>query len=134
MTAETAPAEWERKKGIALLLAAAVLLAGAVWLAFRPPPLPETVLTPEAVATCRTMLANAAEIDIVLARPAPNRIVVDERRWASLPPGTRASLLRAVSCDLWQTALPPGQAEVVAQGRRSGRRLGMLTSVGIPAS
>ena len=133
MTEGTVPAEPANRKPIALLLAAAVLLVAALWLAFRPPPLPETVLTPEAVAVCRTMLANAAEIDIVLARPEPNRIVVDERRWASLPPGTRASLLRAVSCDLWQTALPPGQAEVVAQGRRTGARLGVLTSAGMPA-
>jgi len=134
MTAETVPTDRARKQGIALLLVLAVLLAGAVWFALRPPPLPENQLEPDAVAVCRTMLANSAKIGIVDARPAPNRIVVDERRWASLPPGTRARLLGAVACDLWQTALPSGASEVVAQGRRTGARLGVLTSAGMSAS
>jgi hypothetical protein len=132
MTSQAAPAEREKRIVIALLLAVAALLAGALWWTLRPQPLPETTLTPEDVAQCRAMLANAAGIDIVHARPAPNLIVVDERRWASLPPGVRARLLRAVACDLWQTALPPGPVKVVAQGRRSGRRLEVLTSAGIP--
>jgi hypothetical protein len=122
MTAETEPADREKRIAIAVMLAAAALLAGALWWAWRPEPPPEIALTPEDVVTCRTMLANASEIDIVHARPAPNRIVVEERRWASLPPGVRARLLRAVACDLWQAALPPGPAEVVAEGQRSGRR------------
>jgi hypothetical protein len=89
-------------------------------------------LSDEAVAKCRELLALGEANGIIRARPKPTRIDVEDALWAQLPADVKDRTLQAVSCDVWQTAMPPSAGDpVVAYGYRSGKRVQMLTGVGM---
>jgi hypothetical protein len=115
-----------------LVLVGVFLLALIGW-SLRPQAPPDWLepLSPESVERCRTLLASVTDSGIIRGRPAPNRIDVDEARWGSLPDRVKDRILRAVTCDLWQTAMPAGSNRVVAYGAASGKPLRALTSTAI---
>lgn len=88
-------------------------------------------LSADAVVQCRKVLAIGKETGVIMQRPAPNRINVDETKWAALPADVKDNTLQAVACDIWETAMPAEMDYVVAYGYHSGKRLQMLTSVGM---
>lgn len=88
-------------------------------------------LPEEAVAKCRKLLATGEQVGVIKSRPAPNRINVDDALWAQLDAETKDRTMQAVACDVWQTSMPPSSDHVVAYGHRSGKRVQMLTSVGM---
>lgn len=88
-------------------------------------------LPPEKVTQCRELIATGERIGLIKARPERNRINVDDAMWAQLPADVKDQTLAAVSCDVWQTALPSAFDYVVAYGYRSGKRVQMLTSEGM---
>lgn len=89
-------------------------------------------LSEAAVAECRDFLAKAVKSGLIVERPAPHRLNVEERLWAQLYARERDLTLQAVSCDLWQTSMSPGFDQfVVVYGAHSGKRIAMLTSVGM---
>lgn len=92
---------------------------------------PVSTLSDEAVKQCRDLIALAERNGIIKARPSPNRINVEDTAWAMLDAETKDRTMQAVSCDLWQSAMPPEWEHVVAYGHRSGKRIQMLTSVGM---
>lgn len=92
---------------------------------------PPVRLSEQTVSQCRELISLAERQGLIRARPASNRINVEDRKWAATDAATKDRLLQAVACDVWQTAMPPGMEHVVAYGHRSGRRLQMLTSVGM---
>lgn len=83
------------------------------------------------VAKCREMLAIGEKGGIIKRRPRPYRIDVEDALWAQLDADTKDRTLQAVSCDVWQTAMPGPDDHVVAYGYRSGKRLQMLSSPGM---
>lgn len=93
-------------------------------------PTPE-ILPETTVAKCREMLATGKRTGIIRARPEPNRIDVEDGLWAQLDSATKDRTLQAVACAVWKTAMPGPADYVVAYGYRSGKRLQMLTSVGM---
>jgi hypothetical protein len=88
-------------------------------------------LAPAVVAQCRDALQKAQAAEIIKGRPQPNRINVEDRVWQAIDAETKDRMLQSVACDLWQTSMPPEGERVVAYGHRSGKRLQMLTSVGM---
>jgi hypothetical protein len=140
---------WWRRQGCVFqgLIAAGLLSGGYMIVASAENPAaltpsqPEAVqmpaLLPEsAVKQCREYLALAKKDGLIIARPSPNRIDVDELRWAGMLAREKDITLQAVSCDLWQTAMPPPTADglgerVVVYAAHSGKRLQMLTMVGM---
>lgn len=98
----------------------------------RPEATPAPVLLSQSQRTqCRDLLALGEKNGIILGRPSPNRINVDDVAWQQLDAETKDRTLQAVSCDLWGTWLPADADHVVAYGNRSGKRIQMLTSVGM---
>ncbi len=81
---------------------------------------------------CAKAVAGAQASGIVLARPADNRVNVDDRVWAAMTADDKTALLALVACETFGRR--PGDLtidqHVVAYGHRSGERLAMLTSVG----
>lgn len=89
------------------------------------------MLDAAAVRECRAYLKQAVAEGLIRQRPAPARINVDERLWAEMPARVKDLTLQAVACDLWQSSMPPEWEHVAAYGWRSGKRVQMLTSVGV---
>jgi hypothetical protein len=90
------------------------------------------ILDDEAVKQCGSYLSLATRNGLIRGRPSPNRINVDERLWAELPASAKDTTMQAVSCELWRSSMPPTVGNyVVAYGWRTGKRLQMLTSVGM---
>ncbi len=90
------------------------------------------ILDDEAVKQCGSYLSLATRNGLIRSRPSPNRINVDERLWAELPASAKDTTMQAVSCELWRSSMPPTVGDyVVAYGWRTGKRLQMLTSVGM---
>lgn len=94
-------------------------------------PAAQTTLSADAGSQCRDLLQKASSAGVIRERPAPNRINVDEVLWTALSARQKDVTLQAVSCDLWQTAMPSELNHVVAYGYRSGKRIQILTSVGM---
>lgn len=100
-------------------------------------PTPSAIPTPApldeaAVEKCRDLLKLAEKSGVVRERPSPNRINVDEKLWAQLSAREKDLTLQAMSCDLWGTAMPPDDTKyVVVYGYHTGKRVQMLTSVGM---
>lgn len=131
----TTPAD--RSPGIGCLVIAAMMIlavllnsndsqVGAGGIGAENPPLSD-----EAVKSCRELLAKATSEKVIRHRPQPYRINVDEIRWAALDAYTKDRIMQAVACDVWGRSMPPPSEYVVAYGYHSGRRLWMLTSVGM---
>lgn len=95
------------------------------------PVLAPQLLPADVVGQCRDLLNMAERIGVIRERPKPTRINVDERKWAELDAATKDRTLQAVACDVWQQNMPPADEMVVAYGWRSGRRVQMLTEVGM---
>lgn len=89
------------------------------------------ILAQSVVEDCRSLIAQAMRDGVIVSRPSPNRINVNDRLWASLDAQTKDRTMQAVACDLWQRDMPPDFEHVVAYGNQSGRRVQMLTSVGM---
>jgi Uncharacterised protein family UPF0547 len=136
------PAQQGISKGKAAIALGALL--GVAWCAAEPdsPSTADTstgaaestsaqTLSADVVAKCRDLLALSEGSGVIRARPAPNRINVEDSTWAALDAETKDRMMQAVACDLWQTSMPPEAEHVVAYGHRSGERLQMLTSVGM---
>ena len=95
------------------------------------PVLAPQLLSSGVVSQCRDLLAMAERIGVIRERPQPTRINVDERKWAELDAATKDRTLQAMACDVWQQNMPPSGEFVVAYGWRSGKRVQMLTEVGM---
>ena len=80
---------------------------------------------------CRQSLATAASTGVVLARPTPHRLNVDEAKWALADAESKRVMVQAVACDLWGSKMPPAGEYVVIYGQHSGQRLAQLTEVGL---
>ena len=90
------------------------------------------LLDDAAVKQCGNLLTSAKRNGLIRERPSPNRINVDERLWSELPASVKDTTLQAVSCELWRSSVPPTVGNyVVAYGWRTGKRVQMLTSVGM---
>lgn len=83
------------------------------------------------VAKCSDLLALAAKEGLIKARPETNRINVEDRMWVALDAATKDRMLQAVACETWRSAMPPAGEHVVAYGHRSGKRVQMLTEMGM---
>lgn len=88
-------------------------------------------LGPEQVARCRAALTAGTKSGVIRARPSPNRINVEDRLWAEMDAHTKELILQAVACDAWGMAAPPQGQFVVSYGYRSGKRIEMLSELGI---
>ena len=92
----------------------------------------EERLSAEAVAQCRDYLAVAQRAGVVAARPDPQRLDVDEARWAAITAREKDLMLQAVACDVWGTAMPPGELDVVSvHGLHTGKQIQALTAYGM---
>lgn len=89
------------------------------------------MLAPATVEKCRAMIATGIKGGIIRDRPSANRIDVDEAIWARMEAKLKDATLTAVSCDLWQRRVPPSGQHVVAYGVHTGKRIQMLTEVGM---
>jgi hypothetical protein len=79
---------------------------------------------------CEALVKKAGEERLVRRRPSPNRIDVDERMWAELPPQSKSILVLAVRCAAQRGS--PGEFPYgVVYGFRSGRRLALANSAGV---
>ena len=79
------------------------------------------------VKACEALMAQAQGNDLVVGRPASDRIVVDERLWVDLPMQSRRILASTVRC----TAKPEGGAYGTVYGLRTGRRLALAHEAGV---
>ena len=80
---------------------------------------------------CRDYLDLARREGLIRGRPSPDRLDVDERIWTQLSYREKDITLQAVSCDLWGTDMPGEGNHVAAYGWHSGKRLQMLTALGM---
>lgn len=133
----------QRKSGLGdvgkavLVLAAIALGIGllqAAGIGEAPPaPPPPALLSAAERAECNAALAKAEAAQLIRQRPTATRINVDDGQWAQLPADLKEKILAAVSCAAlgrWQP-LDISEGPVVAYGWRSGKRVAMLTSVGV---
>lgn len=122
-----------RTIGIVAAIAVVLLVLSQCGEDAEAPPASAPKLSASAVASCREAIKSAEDAGLIKGRPQPTRIDVEDRKWAALPAETKDRLMQAVSCDVWQTAMPPdeGLHYVVAYGFRSGKRVQMLTSEGM---
>lgn len=103
-----------------------------VWCSNQPSSLPgtEQVATVTDPKPCNDLIEQAQREGLVRERPAPNRINVDDRRWADFPASSKRGLAMAVRCSAYGGA--PAELDYgVVYGYRSGKRLAMATSVGV---
>lgn len=79
---------------------------------------------------CARLIKVGQASGVILGRPDGRRIDVDEMMWTALSADAKRGMLAALRCDAYQ-----GQAgaldEAVAYGYHSGKRLAMITSVGV---
>ena len=94
-------------------------------------PIAEPKLDDAAVAKCGALIAKGLKSGIIRERRQPTRIDVDDGLWAALDARTKDVVLRAVACEVWRQYTPPENEFVVSYGWRSGKRIEMLTSVGV---
>lgn len=80
---------------------------------------------------CREAIGLAERRGLIMSRPQGDRLDVDERVWAELPAESKRLLMQAVACDVWGHAMPPNLESVAVYGYRSGKRLALLTAVGL---
>lgn len=95
---------------------------------------PAPLLSAEIRSECKLEIGKATLRGIVKSRPAPNRVNVEEFRWRALPATDKEALLALVACDSYGKKpgeLTPLSDYIVAYGHRSGKRLAMLTSIGM---
>lgn len=90
-----------------------------------------TRLDASVVVQCEALITQGLQSGIIRSRPKMDRLNMDDQKWAMMPAETKSVLMRAVSCSVYGTNLPPGFESVVAYGHRSGKRLAMLTSAGL---
>lgn len=83
------------------------------------------------IAECSALLEKGKEAGLIKARPSANRINVEDALWRSMPADSKNGMLAALACDAFNATTLSTEQHVVAYGHRSGRRLAMLTSVGV---
>jgi hypothetical protein len=88
------------------------------------------------IALCRRIIDEATKMGVVRDKPSPNRINVEDARWAMLPADDKRSLLAAVGCAAfklrqadWEN-VSNADGYTVAYGYRSGKRVAMATATG----
>lgn len=92
---------------------------------------PPQLLDEAVVAQCRDLLETGRRAGVIREEPSPQRINVDDRLWSAMPASEKDVLLQAVSCVRWRSSMPPAGEQVAAYGWRSGKRVQMLTEVGM---
>lgn len=84
-------------------------------------------------AECRDTVRQLERAGLIKGRPRAGRIDVDDRLWAEMPAQMKSRALQAVSCDVQGRFIPAGfdDEAIAAYGWRSGKRLALLTQVGV---
>lgn len=115
-----------------------IILIGVVLILFvgergtkpgKPESAVRTSLSPERIAECTSILQRSERAGLIRNRPNTIRIDVDDFLWESLPADAKRGILLALACEAFGRPMEESD-HVVAYGYRSGRRVGMLTSVG----
>ena len=91
-------------------------------------------LTAEQQRGCTDEIGRKMLSGLVRGRPSPNRVDVDEVRWARIPAGEKEALLTLLACSAYGRSvadLDVSEPPLVAYGFRSGKRLAMMTVVGV---
>jgi phage FluMu protein Com len=129
--------ESQRRESHAKLWRAApifVVVLALIWMCSSPNP--STRTSSDAVASvdpkpCDDLLAKAERSGLIKERPSPERINVEDGRWADFPASSKRGLMLALRCSLLRGQPGSEMDYVVAYGYRSGRRVAMATSVGV---
>lgn len=85
-------------------------------------------------ANCQKVIDGAQETGLVKEKPSLNRLNVDDLMWAALPAGEKTALAEMLFCTTYDgKSFAQGAAMdyVVIYGYRSGKKLAMLSSVGM---
>lgn len=122
------------KKSINAIVIAAVIIVILVVLertfTSRVAPATAAAYTRQQIRYCDTLINEAKTNRIIRSQPSIERINVDDVTWAALPADAKAGLMKALGCSAFGAPLN-SLDHVVAYGYRSGKRVAMLTSVGV---
>jgi hypothetical protein len=85
----------------------------------------------ERVAQCHKLLSDGSAAGLIRAQPSWNRIEVDETIWAALPAGSKKGFAMAIPCAGLGRAAVMADPTPVVYGYRSGKRLALVSPVGV---
>jgi hypothetical protein len=80
---------------------------------------------------CTRFIARAVEGGLVMRRPKPDKLEVEDEVWAAAPAEVKRMLAQAVACEIWGQSMPPDLESVVIYGYRSGKRVALLSAAGL---
>lgn len=118
-----------RKLGGLALVAVIVLTYTCAPEAPETPPVAS--LSSQQVAECEKLLEDGEKAGLIRQRPDTNRLNVDDAEWARFPATSKNGVIRALGCTAFNGKPIENADYVVVYGYRSGKRLAMLTSVGV---
>lgn len=79
---------------------------------------------------CGAFISKARKAGLVASLDG-TRINVNEGPWLASKASVKRALVQSAACNIWGTDLPPSGEYVVVYGEHSGRRMAMLTEVGM---
>lgn len=96
------------------------------------PPRPE-LLSVDVRKQCSDLIQKAMDDSVITKRPSANRIEIADATWALIDADTKRNTMAAVACDAFGKKAEDLDLSqyIVVYGATSGKRMAMLTSVGV---
>jgi hypothetical protein len=82
------------------------------------------------IAECERLLKQGEETGLIRARPSTTRIDVEDATWRRLPADSKKGLALGLACSGFGKPLARSEYATV-YGYRSGKRLAIVTSIGV---